>query len=87
MSFSQTLGRKPPNRPVVFLELSWSGVHRIVGKAANHLLTLLGVLTTPSPLVAKLCTGSAESCGLQWSFCRRRCITMETVSGCTSARE
>ena len=30
MSFSQTLERKPPNRPVVFLELSWSGMHRTV---------------------------------------------------------
>ena len=38
------------------------------------------LFTTPVGVAAKLCTGAAAEDGLGEAFCRRRCITVETVS-------
>jgi hypothetical protein len=38
------------------------------------------LFTTPVGVAAKLCTGAAAEDGLGGAFCRRRCITVETVS-------
>ena len=40
------------------------------------------LFTTPLGVAAKLCTGAAEGDGLERAFCRRGCITVETVSAC-----